>query len=78
MSKHEPLRANEVFVGNTNTGIPHDVAHLKTVRLGDQAYDIYGNPIPEPYKPLIVGMADYDEYNRIRERQLSRIRRGLL
>ena len=64
-------RDNEVFVGNTNKikGFPpKDLSHLKTIRLGKQAFDIHGDKIPTDYcLPIFIDKSELEEYNRIME-----------
>lgn len=76
MLTHPEQADNEVFVGNHHgTEIPHELAHIPSVRLGSVAYDIDGKRLPEAYRPLLVGRgADHDRYDRIREAAFQAIR----
>lgn len=68
MSHHAGVQPDEVFVGNTHTknGVPEYLRSLTTVRIGDHALDIEGKKIDQQYmRPLFVGRAEVDEYNRI-------------
>ena len=65
---------DEVWIGNTSgniqweagVDIPKKYAHLKTIRLGEQAYDIEGNPISRDYcRPLIVHKSEEKEVYKI-------------
>lgn len=72
MSHYTGARPDEVFVGNTQTkdGVPEYLRSLTTVRLGDQALDIEGKKIePEYMRPLFVGRAEADAYDRIMMRR---------
>jgi len=72
MSHYTGARADEVFVGNTETknGVPEHLRGMTTVRLGDQALDIEGNKIePEYMRPLFVGRTEADAYDRIMMRR---------
>ena len=47
-------------------GVPEHLRGLTTARLGDQARDIEGNKIePEYMRPLFIGRAEADAYDRI-------------
>mgnify|MGYP001011251393 CR=1 FL=1 len=70
--EHE-LELGEIWVGNTSgddrwskgVSIPRRYQHLKTVRLGEQAYDIYGKPLSRDYcRPLIINKTEEIEYER--------------
>lgn len=76
---HE-LTKDEIWVGNTDgnerwtkgVDIPKHLEHLKSVRLGEQAYCIEGKPLSRDYcRPLIIGKYEYDEYNRIYAQRMS-------
>lgn len=57
----------EIFVGNTQLkNWPHPwLKGLKTLRLGEQSYDIHGKELPtDKYRPVYVGKSEYNEYNR--------------
>jgi len=72
MSHYTGARADEVFVGNTQTkdGVPEYLRRLTTARPGDQALDIEGKKIePEYMRPLFVGRAEADAYDRIMMRR---------
>lgn len=69
-SCHHELSKTEIWVANTNVlkglQVPEHYAHLKTIRLGEQAYDIKGNPIERNYmRPLIVDKSDFLELEKI-------------
>jgi hypothetical protein len=72
MSHCTGARADEVFVGNTKTknGVHEHLSGLTTARLGEQALDIEGKKIePEYMRPLFVGRAEADAYDRIMMRR---------
>ena len=63
------LSKNEIWLGNTSgndrwekgVDIPKDYAHLKTIRLGEQAYCL----------PLIIDKSEEQEYDRIYMKKMS-------
>ena len=68
MSKYTGARENEIFVGNvfTSEGIPEHLSSLKTARLGDQALDIYGNPLDKDHMlPMFIGREEQDTHHRL-------------
>lgn len=68
MSHYTGEKADEVFVGNTETqgGVPEHLRGLRTIRLGEQALDIEGKKLdPEYMRPLFVGSGEADAYHRI-------------
>jgi hypothetical protein len=72
MGHYAGARADEVFVGNTKTknGVPEHLRGLTTARLGEQALDIEGKKIAPGYmRPLFVGRAEADAYDRIMTRR---------
>lgn len=62
------MRTDEIFVGNTDKGDSR-IAWLQkrgvaSARLGDQACDIDGDPLPpERYRPVIINRRDVDAYD---------------
>ncbi|WP_019584422.1 hypothetical protein [Thioalkalivibrio sp. ALE16] len=76
-------RDDEVYVGNTDVrnrepGVPGHLSRLKTARIGEQALDIDGNPLPQDqWRPLFIGRSEAGVYDRIKMRQLHEIRMGL-
>lgn len=74
MNYHKEQRKNEIYLGNTiSKKFPSEkISKLKTIRLGEVAYDIHGKPLPkdDPYKPLFVDKSEYDEYHKIMEKEL--------
>lgn len=74
------LSKNEIWLGNTSgndrwekgVDIPKDYAHLKTIRLGEQAYCIKGKPLSRDYcLPLIIDKSEEEEYNKIYMKKMS-------
>ncbi len=74
------LAKNEIWIGNTSgndrwekgVDIPKDYAHLKTIRLGEQAYCIKGKPLSRDYcLPLIIDKSEEQEYDRIYMKKMS-------
>ena len=71
---HPERLEGEKFVGNTHTPIEE---HLKTcngVRIGKQAYDIYGLPLESYLRPIFaVGSS----YNTMMNKRFSDVKNGL-
>lgn len=74
------LSKNEIWLGNTignerwekGVDIPKDYAHLKTIRLGEQAYCIKGKPLSRDHcLPLIIDKSEEEEYSRIYMKKMS-------
>ena len=79
MAKYTGAKPDEVFLGNTETnrGIPDHLSGLKTVRLGEQALDIYGHKIPADHMlPMFINRSESDAYDRLMTQRFSEIRRG--
>ena len=71
LDKHDP---DERFLANTSDGIDHYLSHLKTIRLGEVAYDIYGDVIKNPKcKPMFIHKSERMEWNRIMDARLRAI-----
>jgi len=64
--RHKEQRENEVFLGNVDK-ISNYLLCLKTLRLGKQAYDVYGDKIPlkDGIKPLFINKSEDDKFNNI-------------
>lgn len=76
---HE-LSRDEIWLGNTSgnerwqkgVDIPTKYAHLKTIRLGEQAYCIKGKPLSRDYcRPLIINKSEESEYEKIYKQEMS-------
>lgn len=75
------LEKDEIFLGNVEIKNwkgeekewkRDDVKHLKTLRIGEQAYDIYGKPLNKEYiRPLIIHKSECEEYDRIQVKRMS-------
>lgn len=67
---------NEVWLGNHDLSKSLDhLKGLKTLRLGEQAYDYDGHKLsPEYYRPLFVAQEEEGEYDRIMIERIRRIR----
>lgn len=77
-SCHHELSKTEIFVSNTKVikgiQVPEHYAHLKTIRLGEQAYDIKGNPIERNFmRPLIIDKSEEVELNKIWQDRMDNI-----
>ena len=73
---HPELRKNEFFIANTKTinRIPKQYRHLKTVRLGKQAYCIKGKKLDQNYMlPFFVSKSDYKKLNKIWQDRINAI-----
>lgn len=65
---HPELQKGEIFVGNhKGQTLPGYLQDLKTARLGQQAFDIWGIPLDpsEGYLPLFVSITESGAYSRI-------------
>jgi hypothetical protein len=76
------LRDGEIFVGNTQVmngvKVPEHLRDMKTARLGEQAFDIYGKPLDRSYcRPLIIHESEADLYDSIMMSRLKKIQRNL-
>jgi len=73
---HE-LKKGEVWIGNTKgTEIPGHYKSLKTIRIGEQAYDINGKPLDRGcYRPLILHLSEEPMYNLIYDMRMKKSRR---
>ena len=86
MKTHPEQKQNEIWLGNYRIGGPHPsthieqyLKHLKTLRLGIQAYDVEGKEISqEIYRPMFIDESEFAEYDRIMTRVSSRYFKGKL
>lgn len=84
MRTHPEQRENEIYLGNhcikgTNKSdtIEKHLNHLKTLRLGEQAYDLDGKKISQDYyRPLFVDKSEFKIYDETMVKLSSRLRRG--
>lgn len=76
MSQYTGIREGEVFIGNTDTGVPDFIQHLPTVRLGEVALDIDGKKLPPEYKAMFMSRADAASYDRIMVARFSAVARS--
>lgn len=68
MLYHPERKKEERFVGNikASRGIPSYFSELKTIRLGEIAYDIHNKKLDTDYmSPLFVGLSEYSKYDLI-------------
>lgn len=69
MVHHEPCGKNEIWVGNTHRAEARikffSDKGLKTTRLGKQAFDIYGKPLPSNYLPIFIDRNESGHHNAI-------------
>lgn len=80
MKAHPEKRQNEIWLGNYRIGGPYPsthiekyLKHLKTLRLGIQAYDYEGKKISqEVYRPMFINKSEFAEYDRIMTKISSR------
>ncbi len=74
MRQHPEQRNDEIFVGNTcGTGVPQYLSGIKTARVGQQAYPLYGPAIPpDQMRPLFVGRGEAAQYDAIMMARLSK------
>lgn len=70
MTRHEPPRDGEVFLGNCTAEdgvwLREELKHLKTLRLGDQAYSIHGEKLSPDYcRPMFLNKSELALYEYI-------------
>lgn len=66
------LKTGEVFLGNIriDDGIRPELQSLKTIRIGEQAYDLNGKPIQRSYcRPLFLHQSEVKLYDIIMKRK---------
>jgi hypothetical protein len=86
MKPHTEKKQNEIWLGNYRIGglhpstlIEQHLKHLKTLRLGVQAYDIRGGEISqEIYRPMFIDESEFAEYDKIMTKISSRRFNGKL
>lgn len=86
MKPHPEKKQNEIWLGNyqiggqyPSTSIEKYLKHLKTLRLGIQAYDYEGKEISQEfYRPLFIDKSEFAEYDRIMTKISSRHFNGKL
>ena len=77
---HTELKDGEIWVFNTGAkkGIKPHFACLKTIRFGNQAYDIDGNKLsPDYILPVYVHKSEYDELNKIWQNEIDKSTRAV-
>ena len=65
---HEKCSPQEVFLGNRERekGVgEYKDKGMKTIRLGGQAYDIYGKPLPDTFAPIFIHRSEEGAYNAV-------------
>lgn len=80
MSHYSGNKPNEIFLGNVEVAkFPLNyLSSLKTLRIGEQAYDIEGKPIDrDDMRPMFIDRSEHDAYGRIMMSRFSKIARGL-
>lgn len=69
MAHHEKIAEDEVFLGNTqrdgDTWLWLKDKRFETLRLGEVAFDIDGERLPDSYNmaPLIINRREFDRYD---------------
>lgn len=74
MSHHEKCGPQEVFLGNQERarGLGrYTEKGLRTIRLGDVAYDIEGKKLPDYYAPIFINRSEEGRYDAIMMAQMS-------
>lgn len=75
MINHPEQKKDEIFMGNTSAvdGPRECFRHLKSLRIGDRAYDVEGKEkLPKDYmRPLFIGKHEAPEYDRIYLEQMK-------
>ena len=71
---HPEKLEGEKFVGNTHNPIAEHIKNCNGVRIGEQAYDIYGLPLESYLRPIFaVGSS----YNTMMEKRFSNAKNGM-
>lgn len=70
MTRHPEQQIHEVYLGNTigKTIIGGDkTIHLKSLRVGEVAFDLNGQPIHQSanFQPVFISKQEYPEFDRI-------------
>ena len=70
MTNHPEQQINEVYLGNTigKAMIGGDkVIHLKSLRVGERAFDLNGQPIHQSsnFQPVFISKQEFPEFDRI-------------
>ena len=74
ITRHPPLQAGEVFLGNRDSGeLPVHLRGISGIRLAQPAYDIEGEYLPE-YFALIADQHAAVQYDQIMTERLRKIR----
>lgn len=66
--RSEPCGPQEIFLGNTrrkNGSLDYLSPKLRTVRLGEIAYDIDGKRLPNEYAPIFIHRSEEATYDAI-------------
>lgn len=76
MSKQEKKQDDEIFLGNfsSSKGIGDYLRPLKTLRIGNIAYDINGVALDDCYLPLFINKSEAIEYDKIMMAELKKDR----
>lgn len=59
------IGVDEVFIGNTDKSKQRKGVRWKSLRFGKNAYDIYGNILPENFVPCFIKKAEEIEFERL-------------
>ena len=68
MRSHTEAKQNEIYLGNQKGPIPEKFKSLKTLRLGDIAYDIHGDVLSRKkynLRPLLIDRSEEKAYDDI-------------
>lgn len=73
------LKEDEIYIGNTDTrDINLYISYknfIPSLRIGEQAYDIHGKPIPRFYcRPLFINKSDEQNYDELRAGKCTTIK----
>jgi hypothetical protein len=76
---HPECQPDETFVGNTSKQdfVRLHLNNMEGVRLGKQAYDIYGEALPPQYTPVFVKNTHLAAYNSKLAETTSRYKQGI-
>ena len=73
MRDHVERQKDEVFLYNLEGEVPEYLKPLQTLRLGNQAFDIYGVPLGKEHRPVFINKSEHGKHERIRENRLRAI-----
>ena len=77
MKRHPEERPNERFLGNgtpLSDRLQLDLKRFKTMRLGNQAYCVFGTKLDSSHRPIFISEDEYPKWDAYKVEQVDRIR----